>query len=216
MGQHGFEVRGIEQTKDAKAHASADDLLPRLNTLLENFDYIIVQARGGGVERVIILGEKAAYTPPQMVETGGGEETPAEEAPPAQSGKEIVLVTERKGAAHMVSLALEGANRQRVPHDMLIDTGADQVVLPASLIGTLGLSAKTLQSQTVQTANGAVDARIGVIPALWIGELRIPDVGAAFIDDRKLGGSALLGMSVLGRFRMTIDDDKNRLTLTAK
>jgi hypothetical protein len=38
----------------------------------------------------------------------------------------------------------------------------------------------------------------------------------AFIEDGKLGGSGLLGMSVLGRYKMTMDDAENRITLGAK
>jgi len=41
-------------------------------------------------------------------------------------------------------------------------------------------------------------------------------VDTAFIEDAQLGGGGLLGMSVLGRFRVTIDDEHNRLTLVDK
>jgi predicted aspartyl protease len=55
-----------------------------------------------------------------------------------------------------------------------------------------------------------------MIPAIWLGSHRIDGVEVAFIEDSKLGGSGLLGMSVLGRFTMTIDDDENQLTLGRK
>ncbi|MCK7578290.1 MAG: retroviral-like aspartic protease family protein [Chromatiales bacterium] len=99
---------------------------------------------------------------------------------------------------------------------MLVDTGADRVVLPISLISSLGLSPDALQPQQVQTANGAVDARIGRLAAIWVGSKRVEDVEVAFIDDQRLGGTSLLGMSLLGRFRLTIDDEKNQLTLVPK
>jgi clan AA aspartic protease (TIGR02281 family) len=215
MSIHGFEVRGIEQTADATARAEGDELLARLHLLLENFDYVIVQTPDKGVERLIILGEKAVYIPPPMVVASKRDGDPGN-ASPLGGPEEIVLPTQRKGASHLLTLTLEGPNNQRVQQVLLIDTGADQVVLPASLIASLGLDANTLRDQQVQTANGAVDARVGTLSALWLGEKRIPDVSAAFLDDQRIGGQALLGMNVLGRFRMTIDDDSSQVTLASK
>jgi aspartyl protease family protein len=208
----GFEVRGLEQTEGARAHSAGESVVERLHLLLEDFDHVIVQAPGVGVERVIILGEKAAYVPPPMVVEGGG----SPEGAPA-SGDEIVLATQRRGASHLVTLGLEGASGGApIQESMLIDTGADRVVLPVSLISSLGLAPDALQPQQVQTANGAVDARIGRLGAIWVGAKRVEDVEVAFIDDQRLGGTSLLGMSLLGRFRMTIDDEKNQLTLVPK
>jgi aspartyl protease family protein len=211
-GELDFEVRGIEQTQGATAHSAGESTIERLHLLLEDFDHVIVQAPGAGVERVIILGEKAAYVPPPMVvESGESSET----AP--ASGDEIVLATQRRGAAHLVTLGLESASGGApIQESMLIDTGADRVVLPVSLISTLGLAPAALQQQQVQTANGAVEARVGRLGAVWVGAKRVEDVEVAFIDDQRLGGTSLLGMSLLGRFRMTIDDEKNQLTLVPK
>lgn len=210
MREFGFEVRGIERTKDAVAHSADAGLPDRLHLLLENFDHVIVQTPSGGVERVIILGEKAAYVPPPMAVgggQGGGAPAPAEE---------IVLATQRQGSSHSVTLTLEGPTKQQVQQSMLIDTGADRVVLPLSVLSALGMSADSLTSRQVQTANGMVDAQIGQLSAILVGERRVENVEAAFIDDQRLGGTPLLGMSLLGRFRMTIDDEKNQLTLGSK
>jgi hypothetical protein len=38
----------------------------------------------------------------------------------------------------------------------------------------------------------------------------------AFLPDDRLGNNGLLGMSVLGRYQMTIDDQGNRLTLSGR
>ncbi|MBK1717535.1 peptidase A2A [Thiocystis violacea] len=212
--EFGFEVRGIEQTEDAKAHSVDGSLLERLHLLLEDFDHVIVQSPGAGIERVIILGEKAAYVPPPMVvdaQAGG-----VEGVPPESTGDEIVLATQRRGSSHLVTLGLEGSNQQQIQESMLIDTGADRVVLPISLLSTLGLSTEGLQEQQVQTANGSVDARVGQLNAIWVGGKRVENVDVAFIDDQSLGGTSLLGMSLLGRFRMTIDDEKSQLTLGSK
>jgi predicted aspartyl protease len=54
------------------------------------------------------------------------------------------------------------------------------------------------------------------LDGVWLGESRISGVSVAFIEDSRLGGNALLGMSVLGRFRVTIDDEQNQITLAAR
>lgn len=213
MRELGFEVKGIEQTQDAIGHQGGEDSTERLHLLLEDFDHIILQGPSGSIERVIILGEKSDYVPPPLVVEGGTDD--AEEVGD-EGADEIVLTTRREGASHVVTLGLEGPSKQRVEEAMLIDTGADRVVLPVSLLSPLGLGGDALKSQQVQTANGTVDARIGRLSAVWVGETRVEDVEVAFIDDQKLGGNSLLGMSLLGRFRMTIDDDKNQLTLATK
>lgn len=206
-----FEVRGLEQTQGAMAHTSDASLVERLHLLLEDFDHVIVQSPDRGVERVIILGEKAAYAPPPLVIEGEGLETEP------MSGETIVLATQRRGASHLVTLGLEGGSGEAVIQEsMLIDTGADRVVLPVSLISALGLEQEELEQELVQTANGVVEAYIANLEAIRVGSKRLPDVEVAFIDDQRLGGTALLGMSLLGRFSMTIDDARNQLTLVVK
>ncbi|NEX19672.1 clan AA aspartic protease [Thiorhodococcus mannitoliphagus] len=211
----GFDVKGIEQTAEAVGHLGGDNPIERLHLLLEEFDHIIVQDSGGGVERVIILGEKSDYVPPPLVVEGAPDGV-ADDSTAGGEGEAIVLTTRREGSSHVVTLGLEGPNKARVEQAMLIDTGADRIVLPLSLLSTLGLAQDALKAQQVQTANGIVDARIGQLSAVWVGEKRVEDVDVAFIEDQKLGGTSLLGMSLLRRFRMTIDDEKSQLTLATR
>lgn len=199
----GFAIRGVEQTEGMKARAIEGSVRERLSALLEGIDHVIVERPGGGIERVIILSEKGTYVPPGVAT--------AESAP---QGEAIVLATQRQGASHLITLGLEGlTGSPPLQETMLLDTGAERVVLPVSLISTLGLTPETLSAQTVQTANGVVEALIGRIPAIWVGPKRVEEVEVAFIDDQRLGGTALAGMSLLGRFQMTIDDVKNQVTL---
>ncbi|EGV17803.1 retropepsin-like aspartic protease family protein [Thiocapsa marina] len=219
IAQHGFEVRGIEQTAEMEGRAEGAELVPRLRLLLDGFDHVIVQTETGEVDRIIILGEKVAVVAPPLIIETGGSGFPSDDAPDGEDGQpgdSIVLPTQRQGTSHAVNLTLEGPNGQRVQRVLLIDTGSDHVVLPASLIGPLGISPNDLRMQTVQTANGTVDARLGTLSGVWLGETRVEGVSAAFIDDSRLGGNALLGMSLLGRFRVTIDDEQNQLTLAAR
>jgi clan AA aspartic protease (TIGR02281 family) len=215
MTKHGFKMKpaDLDQTRDKKGRAEDTALLPHLRVLLEGFDHIIVQSPGGGVERVLILGAKVPYTPPPPA---APQSPPAPETTNANPTSEIVLDTRRVGSSHTVSLTLEGENGRRVQRSLLVDTGADYVVLPNSLITQLGLSPNKLRSQSVQTANGNVDASLGTLPAVWLKDQRVTGVAVAFIDDGRLGGNALLGMSLLSRFKLTIEDEQNRLRLDKK
>jgi len=215
--EHGFTVIGLEATEEAMGRADGDALYPRLRRLLEAFDHVIVQGPDGTVERVIILGEKVPFVPPQVAVAPDDPET-AEGEGETSAGEEgdIVLTTKRDGSQHSVTASIEGAGGKRVDLGLLVDTGADFVVLPSAMVGTLGIAPGDLKQTEMQTANGKVTARIGTLPGLWLGGQRIGNVQVAFIEDSKLGDGGLLGMSVLGRYTMTIDDEKGSLTLSKK
>jgi len=205
---NGFEVSGLRHTTEAMGRVDTDELYPRLLELLGKFNSVIVQGPAGKIERVIILGPKVPVEAPPVT----AESVPDED----KDGGNIVVHTIRQGTAHAVQASLEGENGQRISRTLVVDTGADFVVLPASLLPQLGLPTGAMQQRDMQTANGKVSARIGTLPALWLGDTRIPHVQAAFLDDAKLGENALLGMSVLGRYRMTMDDQHGLLTLGRK
>jgi aspartyl protease family protein len=210
---NGFTVTGDEHLQDALGRAEGDAVYARVRLLLERFDHIILQRPGGGIERVIVLGKAmpGAARPKTVVQTD--EPGSDGDVPAASDSAQIELPTVRNGNQHSVQVALENAKGERVERALLIDTGADTLVLPASLIATLGIAQDSLRERQVQTANGRVQARIGRLPGLWLGEQRIDQVEAAFLEDDKLGGNGLLGMNVLGRYRITIDDEHDKLTL---
>lgn len=202
--RHGFVVVGLEKTADAHAKADGDDLLARLRRLLDGFDHVILDGPNG-VERVIVIGAKSRYVPP-----------PPPPPDPAPATGTIVLQTRPQGSLSAVQATLEGIGGRRIERRLLVDTGADFVVLPLSLAAGLGLDRRALAARQIQTANGKVTAYLGVLPAVWLGGRRIAEVETAFLDDQRLGRHSLLGMSVLGRFRTTIDDEAGTLTLEGR
>jgi aspartyl protease family protein len=206
-----FEVTGLDKATDAFGRDDGGDVYSRLRGLLDGFNHVIVQTPAGGISKVIIIGVKTAWTPPPPA--AKTEEPAAGEAGP---DSEIVVSTERSGASHTVSVGLEGEGGKRADQNLMVDTGADFVTLPASLLGTLGIQPQGLKTQDVQTANGKTKAQLGTLSAVWFGNNKVADVQVAFIDDAQLGGKGLLGMSVLGRYRMTIDDQANHLILAPK
>lgn len=203
--EHSFTVTGSEVLEDEVGRSENAALSRRLRVLLERFDHIIVHGDGGGVARVIIIGRTNSVPPP-----------PKMQMEPASAGRSqrIELETIREGSQHSVRVTLEGVGGRRVDRALLIDTGADTVVLPASMISPLGLDPAKLAQREVQTANGRAQAQIGTLDAIWLNGERLATIEVAFLESDKLGTGGLLGMSVLGRYQMTIDDENNRLTLT--
>lgn len=203
--EHGFSVTGVEVLEDATGRLEDASLFRKLRILLERFDHIIVHGDHGDVDRVIIIGRTNTTPPAPKMQLDTSSNDPA---------RAIELETIRQGAQHSVRVTIEGAGGRRVDRALLIDTGADAVVLPASMISPLGLDQSKLVEREVQTANGRVQARMGTLDAVWLDGERLPGVAVAFLEKDKLGASGLLGMSVLGRYQVTIDDENNRLTLT--
>jgi clan AA aspartic protease (TIGR02281 family) len=115
---------------------------------------------------------------------------------------------------------LTGPSGQPQGVSFIVDTGASDVVLPYSLMKRLGFEAADLPSLQMQTANGVVTAKRAVIKALELGagdnREVIQRVTVLFISDAAIGGVALMGMNVLGRYNMTIEDDADRIVLTRR
>lgn len=190
----GFSLSGAERLGDASAPLLEDDLAPeqRLRILLQGFNHVLVRGTDGAIERLIITGR-----------TRNAAEVP----------REIALPTRRRGPHHLVEATALGRGNRQIALTLMVDTGATYVVLPLSLAERLGLDPASLRPRQVQTANGPAPARVGHLPGLRLGAERLEDVQTAFVEDRRLGGSMLLGMSVLERYRVTLDDRNDRLLL---
>jgi clan AA aspartic protease (TIGR02281 family) len=116
----------------------------------------------------------------------------------------------------VVDVTLLGLGKTELRTALMIDTGASVIVLPMSMADGLGLSQDALADRVVQTAKGKVQAKFGVLTAVRLGNQKIADVEVAFIQDALLGANGLLGMNVLGLYRMTLDDQRDQLTLTPR
>jgi clan AA aspartic protease (TIGR02281 family) len=194
--QEGFILTGKEKLSDQPAVKVEGDPTVRLGSLLSGINHVLIKSPSGGIERVVIL-------------------TRGKELPPPPSDQ-IVVNTRRKGSHHLVSATLTGEHGKALQAELMVDTGASFVVLPDSMIPLLGIEQGALEERELQTAKGGVRARIGVLTALTLADRQINEVTVAFIADSFLGDNPLLGMSVLGRFRVTLDDAGNRLVLVSQ
>jgi aspartyl protease family protein len=193
QSQTNIMVIGLEKVQNEakiKTHGSPEQ---QMQQLLAPFNHVISRNVKGQIDRIVILNKK------QKTE-----------------GNRIILPTSNQGNHLLVSVAISGNGSIWQTLDMLIDTGADMVVLPESMIAQLGLGNSAFTQRNIQTANGMVEAKLGLLQALKIAGETVDNVEAAFIPDSLLGDNSLLGMSVLGRYRMTIDDQSQTITLFKK
>lgn len=188
-----IQITGLERIQNEEKVITRGSLEQQIEQLLASFNHIISRNAKGQIERIVIINKK------QKTED-----------------QRIVLPTTLQGKHHMVSVAISGNGQLWQTLDMIIDTGADLVVLPESLIAQLGLVDNTFTRQKMQTANGMTEAKIGLLQQLKIAGETIENVEVAFIPDALLGKNSLLGMSVLGRYQINIDDNSRLITLFKK
>lgn len=193
QSQMHIEISGLENIDDNTKIRFRGSPEQQLAQLLAAFNHIANRDGKGRISRVVILNKKQA-----------------------KKDNRILLPTRQEGNHLIVSVSLSGDGRLWQSLDMMIDTGADLVVLPDSLITELGLNDSNLTHQTMQTANGEAQAKIGMLQELKIAGETIANVEVAFVPDKLLGSNRLLGMSVLGRYKIHIDDQNQTISLFRK
>jgi clan AA aspartic protease (TIGR02281 family) len=134
--------------------------------------------------------------------------------------KTLTLKTTRNGPHHVIRAAVIGPNGHTQLVSFIVDTGATDVVLPASMIAKLGYRESELEPINVQTANGVTEGRRGFLRSLELGGPERNDVlqrvAVMFMNDADTGGYALMGMSVFGRYNMTIQDAEDQIILVKR
>jgi clan AA aspartic protease (TIGR02281 family) len=193
QSQMKIKITGMERIQNEEKVITRGNPEQQIEQLLGSFNHIVTRDAQGKIERIVIVNKK------QKTET-----------------ERIVLPTTHQGNHFMVSVALSGDGSIWQTVDMIIDTGADLVVLPESMIDQLGLTNSTFTHQKMQTANGTTDAKIGKLQTIKIAGETVENVEVAFIADHLLGKNKLLGMSVLGRYQLNIDDTSQVITLFKK
>lgn len=193
---HGFAIEGLGRIGAEPASPAQGTPAEQIKALLQDYNYLLVQARPGVIEKVLITSRKVADG--------------------KKSADSAYIGTVRLGAHHQVAAALAGPNAVAKNVALLVDTGASTLVLPSSMIAELGFAPENLRDGLSQTASGTEPVKIGTLRSVRVGAVSADNVEVSFIADAKLQGAMLLGMSFLRRFRVTIDDAKNELILLAK
>lgn len=192
---HGFSVQGLDKLGDDPGKRVDGHPREQLNVLLSAFNHVLLADDSGDIDTVMIT---------SRIRPDG----------PIRQG--IHVKTTRLGLQHAVRATLIGPAGNPQSLMLLVDTGATVIVLPQMMSKTLGFSDKDLRNGWSQTANGKVRTKQGILQSVQVGQAIVKDVAVNFVDDGALDGNALLGMSFLSRFRITIDDKNERLILIAR
>jgi aspartyl protease family protein len=193
QSQMKFRLSGLEKIGDEQKASTSGSLEQQLRQALVSYNHIINQNPKGKIEQVVIINKK------QKTDTG-----------------RIVLPIRNQDGHSLVSVDLSGDGALWQTLDMTIDTGADLIVLPESMIASLGLAEFTFMTRKMQTANGEMTAKIGTLQKVRLAGETLEGVEMAFVGDQLLGNNRLLGMSALGRYRLTIDDQSQLIALFKK
>jgi len=99
--------------------------------------------------------------------------------------------------------------------DMVLDSGAALICLPAETAAQLGISvpADAPPMRLVLADGRTIAARGVVIPKVRIGQFAAENVDAAVLDAAAIHAEPLLGMSFLSNFRFEIDTSSRTLKL---
>ncbi len=198
-GVHGFVIQRLHLVEPEPARGASGDLREQLAALLEGYSYVVSEGAGGRIQRVELLAR--AEEGLDVPHTGASVHS---------------VTTTRRGSHHQVQAVLTGPSALPLATPLIVDTGASTVVLPTSMIHSLGFSPEKLRSTWAGTANGKVAAKAGRLASVSIDSVVVYDVPVVFIADERLGKNKLLGMSFLSAFRFTIDDANNQIILMAE
>lgn len=185
-----IQITGLEKIGNEQKVSVRGSLDQQLRQALTSYNHIISRNTKGQIEQVVIINKK------QKTDTD-----------------RIVLPTRYQDGHFLVSISVSGNGALWQTLDMIIDTGADLIVLPESMIDDLGMADNTFTPRKMQTANGEVNAKIGTLQEVRIAGETLANVDAAFIADHLLANNSLLGMSALGRYKLIIDDQSHLITL---
>lgn len=189
---NGFRLVGGDRIAQAAPIEASGSLEDRIRMLLEGHNFAIVRGDSGGIAAVHVAGAKG---------------------PPPERTAKVSVKTVRLGANHFLDAVIMGRRPERRRVRLMVDTGASKVILPMSMMGPLGFRPGDVTEATLQTANGEITGKSGVLRSIEVGGAFQRDVAVAFVDDAGLGDTKLLGMSFLSRYILTIDDTANLITL---
>jgi aspartyl protease family protein len=110
--KYGFVISGLDHISVGAAQRSVEgNVENRLKALLEDYNYVVIAPSPGKIEKIIITSPKQ---------------------PPDKRYVSPYVVATHVGAQHRVQAIITGPNNQDLDVELVVDTGASNVVLPAS------------------------------------------------------------------------------------
>jgi aspartyl protease family protein len=154
--------------------------------------------------------KKGPSSTPRVVWSSGSAPAARDQAPARAggAGQTHRVRVEQAGSSLLVMVRLD----DRVDAPFLIDTGASDVLVPASVAEQLGLDAgPEARTKRYQTANGVVEHPVVTLRSVSLGGARVENVPASVSPNMNVG---LLGLSFFNHFTYNIDAAQGIVTLT--
>jgi len=132
--------------------------------------------------------------------------------PSPYEGADIVVPIERRGAAILVRARLN----DQLSGVFMVDTGATFTAISLQVAESIGIRVDAETPKiSLQTAGGIVEAPVVQIRSIKVGELEAQEVKAVVLDIPGFPPhmAGLLGLSFLGRFKVSIDVEAGRMIL---
>jgi len=123
------------------------------------------------------------------------------------AGETYYIRVSRAGTSMMVNVRLNNS----VTAPFLIDTGASDVLVPATVAKRLGLELSDARTQRYSTANGVIEQPVVMLRSVALGDAVVENVPASVSDSMGVG---LLGLSFFNHFNYSIDAANGVVTLT--
>jgi clan AA aspartic protease (TIGR02281 family) len=125
---------------------------------------------------------------------------------------ETIVPLEEARGVWIVNVVLNGSR----PARFLVDTGSSVTLIAPTLATSLGLSREPSRGPVeLQTLSGVTVGTEGRLASLQVGGAELRDVPVV-LHDPGPGIDGILGNTVLGRYRVTLDGDRRLLHLASR
>lgn len=201
---------------NASAMVVAVLLVPDLiGTALRSCEWV-VQGRLGDNHTVTQSLSAFGHEAADAIDPGGGVmPAPVLESSRVALDGDILVPFSEHGAAIVLPVALEGHEGQIRELDYVFDTGATYTTITSATARELGIEVpEDAPSLEFNTASGLRESRMAHLPALTVGDVRIPGLLVSVCDScgtEQTGG--LLGLNVMREFLIQMDYQQNRMRL---
>ena len=186
-----------------------------LGTALRGAEWVVQGHLGdthGATRALSAFGHEAA----EVIDPGGGEfPAPVIESTRVALDGDIVVPFKEQGSAIFLPVVLEGADGQTLELDYLFDTGASYTTITSETARSLGIDVPSdAPSLQFNTASGPRESRMVHLPAIRLGEVRIPGLLVSVCDSCATDSAGgLLGLNVMREFLVQMDYQGSRMRL---
>ncbi len=191
-------------------------LVPDLvGTALRGAEWV-VQGRLGDTHTATRALSAFGHEAADAIDPGGGEfPAPVVENTRVALDGDIVVPFKEQGSAIFLPVMLEGHDGRSVEIDYLFDTGASYTTITSDTARALGIEVPSdAPSLQFNTASGPRESRMVFLPAIRLGEVRIPGLLVSVCDSCATDSAGgLLGLNVMREFLVQMDYQGSRMRL---